>query len=274
MSATPANSIVTTEPPIVQLIRKHSDAIAAALPSVGITPERMIRFAFGALRNVPKLMDCDQLSVLASIVQCAQLGLEPNTALGHCWILPFNNKAQLIIGYKGYVVLAHRCGFMLNGGVVREGDRWEFPMPGDKRIIHVPSSDQILRPRICAYAWATHADGGFNFRVAMPRDIERARQSSYAVQKKKMDSPWFGDENGKPMDTDAMWMKTGVHRLTDFLPLTSDAGIAMRSAVAIDDAAERGETVATDWLPAELTQGARVDELRERIEQQRESQEI
>ena len=64
---------------------------------------------------------CDVASLVGAIGQCAQMGLEPNTILGHAYLVPFNtkrkdasgverwvNSVQVIIGYKGLIDLARR----------------------------------------------------------------------------------------------------------------------------------------------------------------------
>jgi recombination protein RecT len=90
--------------------------IARVLPKVGITAERITSVMFNAFSTTPKLLECDPTSLFKSLIQCASLGLEPNTALGQAYLIPFNNKkenrvdVQLIIGYKGFLGLARRSG--------------------------------------------------------------------------------------------------------------------------------------------------------------------
>lgn len=64
--------------------------LAAALPR-HMTAERMIRIATTEIRKVPELRNCDSTSFIGAIVQCSQLGLEPGSALGHAYLLPFGN---------------------------------------------------------------------------------------------------------------------------------------------------------------------------------------
>jgi recombination protein RecT len=86
-----------------------------ALPS-HLTAERMARIALTEVRRVPKLALCDQNSFMGAIMTCCQLGLEPGSALGHAYLIPFENtkkrivEVQLILGYKGMIDLARRSG--------------------------------------------------------------------------------------------------------------------------------------------------------------------
>ncbi len=86
-----------------------------AVPNV-LTVERLLRVAMTALRVNPKLLDCTQQSLMACILGCATLGLEPEPFLGQAYLVPYWNnqkkcfEAQLIPGYRGYLTLARRSG--------------------------------------------------------------------------------------------------------------------------------------------------------------------
>ena len=67
--------------------------MALALPR-HVTADRLARIALTEVRKVPKLAQCDQTSFLGAIMQCAALGLEPGGALGHCYLIPFENRRE------------------------------------------------------------------------------------------------------------------------------------------------------------------------------------
>lgn len=91
--------------------------MALALPR-HMTADRLARIATTEIRKTPALAKASQESFLGAIMQCAQLGLEPGSALGHAYLLPFGNgkdkynrsNVQLIIGYRGMIDLARRSG--------------------------------------------------------------------------------------------------------------------------------------------------------------------
>ncbi|RXM75105.1 recombinase RecT, partial [Clostridium tetani] len=56
------------------------------------------------------LKKCDQMSVVASCMVAATLDLPVDKNLGYAWVVPYGNKAQFQLGYKGYVQLALRTG--------------------------------------------------------------------------------------------------------------------------------------------------------------------
>ncbi|EIL2384210.1 recombinase RecT, partial [Escherichia coli] len=80
---------------VISFINQPSmkEQLAAALPR-HMTAERMIRIATTEIRKVPALGNCDTMSFVSAIVQCSQLGLEPGSALGHAYLLPFGNKNE------------------------------------------------------------------------------------------------------------------------------------------------------------------------------------
>lgn len=75
--------------------------------------ERMTRVALSAVNSNPKLSEAivnNPTSFLGALMQSAQLGLEPNTNLGHAYLIPYGNVVQIQIGYMGLLELAHRSG--------------------------------------------------------------------------------------------------------------------------------------------------------------------
>ena len=98
---------------------KVKEQIALALPR-HLTADRLARIALTEVRKTPALASCDQASFLGAIMQCAALGLEPGSALGHAYMIPFRNnkknitEVQFIVGYRGMIDLARRSGQILS----------------------------------------------------------------------------------------------------------------------------------------------------------------
>ena len=78
------------------------------------------------------------------MMQSAQLGLEPNTALGLAYLIPYEvkgiNKVQFQIGYKGLLELANRSGKLktLYAHEVRENDEFDIDYGLEQKLIHKP----------------------------------------------------------------------------------------------------------------------------------------
>ena len=71
----------------------------------------------------------------------AQLGVEPNTALGQAYLIPYGNQCQFQLGYKGMLDLAYRTGEVrsITAEVVREGDVFEYELGLNPKLRHVPA---------------------------------------------------------------------------------------------------------------------------------------
>lgn len=193
--------------------------LQAVLPKVGITRDRMIKLVFSALNQTPKLLECTPMSLYNSMIQSASLGLEPNTPLGHAYLVPFKGKAQLIIGYKGYIALAARTGSIskISSHIVREDDIFEYEYGTDEFLRHVPRGTG--KPTH-AYSIAWLKGGEPQFEVMTLVEIEEARSRSASANS----GPWV-------TDWEMMARKTPIRKLFHYLPLSAEAA----RAVAIDE---------------------------------------
>lgn len=127
------------------------------------------RIALTEIRKVPKLADCDQTSFLGAIMQCAQLGLEPGGALGHAYLIPFENRrkniteVQFVVGYRGMLDLARRSGQIVSieARPVYERDHFHVAFGLEPSLKHEPNWDAADRGELkFVYAVAKLKDGG------------------------------------------------------------------------------------------------------------------
>lgn len=89
---------------IPDMVKAMMPEIKKALPKV-ITPERFTRIALSALNNTPALQPCTPMSFLVTLMNAAQLGLEPNTPLGQAYLIPYKNKGVLEFQFQiGYIL--------------------------------------------------------------------------------------------------------------------------------------------------------------------------
>lgn len=225
--------------------------IQMALPK-HMTADRLSRIVLTECRKVPALLQCNTASLLGAVMQAAQLGLEPGSALGHCYMLPFGNgkasdglsNAQLIIGYRGMIDLARRSGQLVSIGAycVHEGDEfhWELGMHPD--IKHVPAPDSEENPITHVYAVAQLRDGGVQFEVMTRKAIEIVRSQSKAGSR----GPWV-------THFEEMAKKTVIRRLFKYLPISIEAA----RAVQVDEMTDRGESV--EFVDGEVIDIAAMD---------------
>lgn len=225
---------------------KIKQQMALALPK-HMTAGRLARIALTEVRKVPKLAQCDQTSFLGAIMQAASLGLEPGGALGHCYLIPFENRrqnrteVQFIVGYRGMIDLARRSGQIvsLEARAVHEADQFEVEFGLDSRITHRPAWDRADRGQVTfVYAVAKLKDGGVQFEVMSRTEIEAVMQQSSGYRmaeatarkyNKEPDSPWH-------KHFEEMAKKTVIRRLFKYLPVS----IEIQRAVGLDEQAEFG----------------------------------
>lgn len=226
--------------------------LAAVLPK-HVGPDRMLKIALGALRTTPKLMQARTDALLGAVIQCAQLGLEPNTPLGHAYLIPFDNKkkgiteVQIIFGYKGLIDLARRSGQIVSIAAheVRAHDEFAYEYGLDERLIHRPAMGN-RGDVIAFYAVAKLVGGGHAFEVMSVQDVNAIRDASqnYKFARDKGATVW-GQHYVE------MGRKTVLRRLFKFLPVS----IELASAVAMDSMAEAGQSQGAfeDVLQGEYT---------------------
>ena len=226
----------------------NKSAMAAMLPR-HMDADRMVRIALRALRTTPKLMDCTLDSMMAAVITCSNLGLEPNTPLGHVYLIPFNGRrksrggqwedyvdVQVVIGYKGMVDLARRSGEIvsISTHVVRAADTFEIEYGLEEKLVHKPNLlEEKPSPVIGAYAVAKLKGGGAQFEFMTLADLHQIRAGSQGylsamenAEKYKKDpkNPWIQNE-------EEMMRKSPLRRLFKMLPIS----IELASAMALDD---------------------------------------
>lgn len=215
--------------------------IKAALPK-HMTAERMARVALTELRKTPKLAKCEPRTFIGSVIQISQLGLEPGGALGHAYLVPFENRkqntvdVQIIIGYRGMIDLARRSGQIasIQAVIVRDGDTFDIEFGLQPHLRHVPAFDDD-KAMTFVYAVATFKDGGRQFEVMTRGQVEKVRKQSRSGN----DGPWV-------THFEEMAKKTVIRRLFKYLPVS----VELQQAVALDERGEAGLSQLIDDMGA------------------------
>lgn len=219
---------------LVPLVQSMLPDIQRALPK-HITGERMLRIVQTALRTTPKLGACEPGSFLACVLNCAVIGLEPNTPLGHAYLIPRNNNrtkkvdCTLQIGYGGMLELSYRSGLLksVDAEVVYEGDDFQYSLGLKPYLRHVPSAaaDREDKPVTHSYAIFRMSGDSEHFTVLSKAQIEKRRARSAAA----LDGPWVTDYA-------EMAKKSAVRAGWKYIPKSSE----MARALVLDEAPERG----------------------------------
>ncbi|HEM7843687.1 TPA: recombinase RecT [Burkholderia multivorans] len=237
---------------VKQFFESQKGTLAAVLPR-HVSPDRMLKIALGALRTTPKLMECTVESLMGAVVQCSQLGLEPNTPLGHAYLIPFEKKkkvggewvtekveTQIVIGYKGLIDLARRSGQVVSiaAHAVYEHDHFDYAFGLDEKLEHKPAMS--ARGRVIAfYAVAKLVGGGHAFEVMSAEQVNEIRDASqnYKFARDKEKTVWG-------QHYEEMGRKTVLRRLFKYLPVS----IELASAAALDDVGASGRSQALDTV--------------------------
>lgn len=249
----PARPLAQMKPKeqISYLLNQKKGELAKMLPKT-LSIDRLLKVAQIAATTTPALAKCDVPSLVGAIGQCAQMGLEPNTVLGHAYLVPFNtkrkdgngverwvNSVQVIIGYKGLIDLARRSGQIVSIAAheVCENDQFELVYGLDEKLVHRPAMGE--RGEVIGfYAVAKLKDGGHSFEFM---SLHQVREIMKATQSKGKYGPWQDHfiEMGR---------KTVIRRLAKYLPLS----IEFQTAVALDNQAEAGKDQNLDTIDGEF----------------------
>lgn len=230
------------------LIESNKTKLMAAMPR-HLNTDRLLRVMTTAVNSNPKLLQCHTPSLLGAFMTLSQLGLEPNTPMGHAYLLPFrNNKAdrtdvQVIIGYKGLIDLARRSGNVTSiaAHAVHEHDTFEFEYGLQEKLRHVPA--RANRGEVVAfYAVAHMKDGGHAFEVMSVEDVRAIRASTQGRKNDVWDDHFI-----------EMGRKTAIRRLAKYLPMS----IELANATELETRREAGDpqhlqtALEGEWSPAE-----------------------
>lgn len=244
---------------IAYLLKQKAGEIAKMLPK-HLNAERLMKVAQIAATTTPALAKCDVASLVGAIGQCAQMGLEPNTVLGHAYLVPFNtkrkdgngnerwvNSVQVIIGYKGLIDLARRSGQIVSIAAheVCANDRFELVYGLDEKLNHTPALGE--RGEIIGfYSVAKLKDGGHCFEFMSLYQVQEIRDASQGYQqavkyKKEAGHPWGAHFT-------EMGRKTVIRRLAKYLPLS----IEFQTAAALDGMADGGKDQHMDAMDGDF----------------------
>ena len=219
---------------IGKFLEKYKGTISKALPK-NLTADKVLRIALTEIRRNPKLLECNKTSLVAAIVQSAQLGLAPDSLTGYAYLIPYKDQCQFQIGYKGMMRLAYNSGQVINitAQAVYNDDIFEFEYGLKPTLKHIPSStgsrdESELK---WVYAIAYLKNGGTAYVVLTKKDV--LWHQSFSSSRSSKYSPW----------TTAfieMAKKTAIRSLCKYLPMSAEDN-SLQTAIVLDEQAERGE---------------------------------
>lgn len=201
------------------LFNRSKGAIAQVLPK-HLTADRILKVTLAATSRTPKLLECSQTSILQSVMQAAQLGLEPGGPLGHAYLVPFKKECTLIVGYRGLIELARRSNQLdsIEARVVYARDKFRISFGLHQVLEHEPSYEEDPGEIVGVYSIARLKDGAPQVEFMTRAQVDKIRRRSPTSN--FSDSPWRSDY-------DEMARKTVVRRICKYLPLTAELATAL-----------------------------------------------
>lgn len=235
---TPTSQELQAMPPkkrVAAMLDASKNLIEKALPK-HMNAERLTRVAIQSITTTPALLECYTPTLIQAVIQCSAMGLEPNTVMGHAYLVPFNNRkkgrkdVQVIVGYKGLIDLARRSGQIVSiaAHAVYSNDFFEYEYGLNEKLVHRPDIESVDRGHIVAfYAIAHMKDQGYAYEVMSNAAVKEIMLNS---QSKGKHGPWKDHY-------EEMGRKTAIRRLSKFLPLS----VEMVTALDLDEKASLGK---------------------------------
>lgn len=185
---------------------------------------RFAAMAQSLLTKVPKLANCELMSMQKAFLDCATLGLYPNGSDVH--ILPYGKTAQVIVDYKGLIKLMLRSGKIkkVYAETVHDNDKFTY------RNGEVDHEIDFRNPRgemYAVYCAVVMNDGDIRYEVMSKEEVEKVKKSS----KSSSNGPWLSW-------FESMSKKTVIRRASKFLDLSSDNNMDLQLKLAELDALE------------------------------------
>ena len=234
---------------VQDLIKQMEGEIKKALPST-ITPERFTRIVLSALSTTPQLAQCTPRSFLGAMMTAAQLGMEVNTPLGQCYLIPYKNhgvdEVQFQLGYKGLIDLAYRGGEVqtVQAHTVYENDEFEYEYGLEPKLVHKPAKSDRGAPTHY-YAIFRTKSGGYSFEVMSVDDV-KAHRDKFSKAANRGFSPWS-------THFDEMAKKTVLKQALKYAPMSTDTARSMsadetiKTEISQDMFAAPDETITAEF---------------------------
>lgn len=190
----------------------------------------------------PKLLECDERSVCASIVTALALGLEPDNVSGMAYLVPYGKTCTLIVGYRGMIQLAWRSGQIKGWATYNVYAHEPFDRDTGRlqEIQHTPLPPSKRGEYIGSYTKVTFIAGGVHYEWMWREEIDAICKRSAAGAK----GPWS-------TDTDEMRRKTVDKRAFKRIPSSP----TLQRAVALDDQAQSGQAQSLEIVDVDPTSG-------------------
>lgn len=205
------NQTVAVRQKIDEALQRNADQLMGALGNSQPQVERWKSLLMTTLNKNPDLALCEPGSIIASMLEAAQFGLEFG-AKAHSYLVPYKGKCTFQPSYRGLIHAAKRSGEseVIYAEAVYEKDKFSYQLGVNKEITeHIPALG-VRGKLVAVYAVVKFVKGGYDFEVMSIDQIEHIKSKSAAPN-----GPW-------KTDYDEMAKKSAIKRLCKRLDLSSE----------------------------------------------------
>jgi recombination protein RecT len=202
-----SKAVTKREQTIYEMVRGRKKLYEEVLPDPS-SAGRFIQASLTAIKMSTKLQQCTPDSILKALMESARYGLEPNSPLSEAALVPYGDKVEFLIEYRGLLKLAWNSGLVMSIDFdkICEHDEWRYTK-GDKGVFfHQPTFDARGKA-LAYYACATIKGGGIARTVMSTTEIKQ-HGKQFSKSYSSASSPW-------QTDFDAMAIKTVLRQLID-----------------------------------------------------------
>lgn len=205
------------------------------LEGSSMTPAQFKQIVINELKRSPKLQEAfikNPASLFASILHCAEMGLNPSQMVGEFFFIPYKDSITPILGYKGLLTLLMRSSKVKKiwSEVVYEDDDFEYELGLEPKLLHTPNHHSVRNSKNikCIYACAK-IENEVIFKVMFKNEIQNI------INMSKVPNELFFNDKKDP----EQWMakKTVLKQLAKLMPKDDDR---LKKAVSMDDNIEGG----------------------------------
>lgn len=252
---------------LAKLIESRREAFAL-VAGKHFNPDRLVKLAHGALARQPSLAKCTPPSLLVALMRCAELDLEPDSALPQrrMWLVPrWNNKLRAnectyIMDYRAQIQKARETGLVSSivAEAVYEKDVFKvvYDVEGSSitKFTYEPGGAGGVfadRGQIVGYFAAARLEGGEVQVVTMSKKDAEAFRDKRAPKSQQggLVGPWKSD-------FDAMAVKTCLRKLWNLLPAgKSEAARALQARMQEEADIDGSGKAVIATAPVELDLG-------------------
>lgn len=156
------------------------------------TRQTFVTALTAAVTANPLLANSDPKSIVSAGLQVVALGLSPSPSMGEAWLIPYGDKCNMQLGFKGLLKMAIRTGFYVDVDAieVRDGEyKGRDKRNGKPTFEFVESDDEALSKPIAGYLASFEMTNGFTKTVYMTKQEVMNHAKRYS---KAFDSALFG----------------------------------------------------------------------------------